>query len=552
MTTGFSLSQRLKTEHVMPEAAHLKCLSIHLDQDGRRLIGSFTPTGDEEAATIDDLHQAVDAAGFGGYGLDESALREATAKYAAGAAFESVIGEAVDGKFDIRIDTKQLHAYLNCSLARGGTPVTAERILEEAKRKGITVELDLAAIASALAAGGDDILIASGWAAADGADGRFESLIPSAKARSPRLDERGLADFRDLGEILAVEAGDALMRRIPPTGGEPGLTVLGQIIAPKPGKDVAFAKHLDGAQLDPADQNLLIAAIGGTPVLLENAVTVEPIYTVEDVDLRTGNIDFPGTVNVTGEVQTGMTVKASGDIHVNGTVEGVTLVAGGDIVVKGGIVGLTERGKTVHSSISCKGSCSAHFVQNARITAGNGIFIRDFAMQSELAAAHQIIVGDKGSRKSHIIGGITRAVMLVKAQVIGSPARAKTVVVAGADQALQERLAAIAAALDTAMNKLIQIIKLLEVAQANPGRIPAKTVQAAEATRDTINAEMTALRLKEDELKRELAVSEQAQVIAEKQFLEGVEIHFGSKRHRVVADREGGIVQLKDGEPGYI
>lgn len=532
----------------MLEDARLKFLSIRLDEEGRRVIASFAPAGDTEIVTLDDLKRAVAAAGFGEYRLDESALQDATAKYTAGAAFESVIGEAVDGEFDIRIDAKQLHAYLSCTPPRGGTPVTAERILEQAKRREITVEVDLAAVANALDAGGDNILIASGRAAVDGADGRFESLIPSAKTRSPRVDERGLADFRDLGEIPTVKAGDALMRRIPPTGGEPGLTLLGQVTLPKPGKNVTFAKRLDGSALDPDDQNLLIAAIGGSPVLLDNGVTVEPIYTVGDVDLRTGNIDFPGTVNVTGDIHVGMTVKASGDIHVNGTVEGVTLVAGGDIAVKGGIVGLTERGKTVHASISCTGSCSAHFVQNAHISAGNGIFIRDFAMQSEMAAAHQIIVGGKGSRRGHIIGGVTRAVMLVKAQIIGSPARAKTVVVAGADQALNERLTAIAEALDAAMSKLIQVVKLLEVARADPSRMPPAIVKAAEATRDTINAEMTALRLDEDQLKLEIAASEQAQVIAEKQFLEGVEISFGSSRHRVVADREGGIVRMEEGE----
>jgi len=536
----------------MPKDEQLKNLSIRLDEEGKRVICSFAPPGDTETITLDALNRTVAAAGFGGYRLDASALKDATAKYAAGTAFESVIGEAVDGVFDIRIAPDRLRAYLSCRPPRGGTPVTAERILEEAKSKGITVEIDLATVAEALAAGGDSFLIASGRAAVDGAAGGFESLIPSAKERSPHLDEHGLADFRDLGEIPSVEAGDALMRRIPPTGGEPGLNVLGEIIAPKPGKDVAFAKRLDGAEIDPDDPNILIAAIGGTPVLLENAVKVEPVYTVTDVDLRTGNIDFAGTVNVTGEVHTGMTVKASGDIHVNGTVEGVTLVAGGDIVVKGGIVGLTERGKTVHSGIICKGSCSAHFVQNAHISAGNGIFIRDFAMQSELTAAHQVIVGDKGSRKSHIIGGVTRAVMLIKAQIIGSPNRAKTIVIAGADQALHGRLAAIAEALDTAINKLMQVVKLLELAHTNPGRVPPKIVKAAEATRDTINAEMAALRLDEDQVKRELAVSEQAQVIAEKQLLEGVEVSFGSIRHRVVADREGAVLQVKEGELVFV
>lgn len=532
----------------MLEVAHLKNLSIRLDDEGKRVICSFARGEPAEFITLDDFNQAVAAAGFGGCRLDDSALMAATAQYSAGAAFESVIGEAVDGAFDIRIAADQLRVYLSCRPARGGAPVTAVRILEQARRDGITAELDLAAIAGALDAGGDDVLIASGRAAVDGANGRFESLIPRAKARSPHLDERGLADFRDLGEIPAVKVGDALMRRVPPTGGEAGLTVLGKIIPSKPGKDVAFAKHLKGSALDPSDQNLLLAAIGGSPVLLENGVTVEPIYSVRDVDLRTGNIDFPGTVNVTGDIHSGMTVKAAGDIHVNSTVEGVTLAAGGDIVVKGGIVGLTERGKTVHARISCEGSCSANFVQNAHIAAANGIFIRDFAMQSELTAAHQIIVGDKGSRKGHIIGGVTRAVMLIKAQTIGSPGRAKTVVVAGADQALNDRLTAIAGALDAATTKLLQVIKLLEFARANPSRIPPQSVKAAGVTRDSINAEMAALRLDEDQIKRELAVAEQAQVIAEKQFLEGVEIRFGSRCQRVLADREGGIVRLEEGE----
>jgi len=92
-----------------------------------------------------------------------------------------------------------------------------------------------------------------------------------------------------------------------------------------------------------------------------------------------------------------------------------------------------------HAAIECDGSCTARFVQNAHISAGNGIFIHDVAMLSELTAAHQIIVGDKGSRKGEIIGGITRATMLVKAQNIGSSAYVKTVVIAGADKLLHER-----------------------------------------------------------------------------------------------------------------
>ena len=537
----------------MPEHAHLKYLSLHLDDEGRKIIAAFAPEGEVDSITLNDFKQAVNAAGFGGYKLNEPVLQDATAKYAAGEAFLIAVGEAVDGEFDIRIDTGQLNAYLTCIPPHGGASVTLERVLEDIKHKEITVGLDLEAVEKALKEGGDNVLIASGRAAVDGVDGRFENLIPSAKERSPHLDEHGLADFRELGEILVVHKGDPLMRRILATSGEPGLTLSSKEIPAKPGKDVVFAAKLDGAEFDPADENLLIAATDGCPVSMKDGVSVEAIYTVKDVDLHTGNIDFPGTVNVTGDVHTGMTVKASGDIHVNGTVEGVVLVSGGDIVVKGGIIGLTERAseKSHHSMITCKGSCSANFAQNAHISAGNGIFIRDFAMQSELSAGHQIVVGD-GSRKGHLIGGTARATMLIKAQVIGSPARSKTLVIAGADQALHDGLTAIAEARDAAMNKLLNVVKLLELAHSNPGRLPVETVKAAETTRDNINAEMAALNLDEAELNREIAASKEAQIVAEKKFLEGVEVRFGLKRQTMVADREGGIFKLKEGELTFI
>ncbi len=533
----------------MSENENLKYLSIRLDEGGGRVIAHFAPAGDVDSITLSDFKCAVNAAGFGGYKLNELALQDATAKYAAGKAFEIAVGEAVDGEFYIRIDIGHLNAYLTCIPPRGGAPVTLERILEEAKHNEITAELDLAAVEKAVKGGADNVLIASGKAAVDGMDGIFESLIPSVKERSPQLDEHGLADFRELGEILMVHAGDPLMRRILAADGEPGLTLSGQTIPAKPGKNVAFAMKLDGTRFDPADENLLIAATDGCPTLLKNGVSVETIYTVENVDLHTGNIDFPGTVKVTGDVHTGMTVKASGDIHVNGTVEGVILIAGGDIVVKGGIIGLTERAgeKSHHSTITCKGSCSASFAQNAHISAGNGIFIREFAMQSELSAGHQIIVGDKASCKGHLIGGTSRAAMLVKAQIIGSPSHSKTIVIAGTDHAPHERLLAVVGARDAALNNLSKITKLLDLARANPGRLPEETVKAAEVTRDTIKAEIAALTLEEAELNREIDISKEARVVAEKKFLEGVEVRFGLRRHTIVADREGGIFQLKEG-----
>ncbi len=537
----------------MPDDAHLKYLSIRLDDTTRKVIASFSPEGDTAAITPDALLQAINAAGFGGYNLDQKSIDSATAKYNAGTAFRIVVGEAQDGEFSIRIDAHFMAAHLSCTLPRGGTPIRMKNILQEAENKGIAVPLDLKAIEKTLLEGGEDILIASGKPPEPGIDGKFEILIPSGKKRSPRLDERGLANFRELGEIVTIRADDALMRRILPTNGEPGQTVTGKTIPVKPGKNVAFAAHLDGAYLDPQDQNLLRATISGCPVVTKDGVAVEPVYSVKNVDLRTGNISYDGTVHVSGDVTTDMSIKATGDIHVDGTVENALLEAGGDVVIKGGIIGGSElhakADKQLHATIICKGSCTARFVQNAHISAGNGIFILDVAMLSELTAEHQIIVGDQGSRKGDIIGGITRATMLVKAKNIGSSAAVKTLLIVGANKQLHERHSIVQKGLEAAEQKLVDIIKLLDLAQQTPGRIPPESEKMAEATRNSLTAEIETLREEEMALHKEIDLANRAQVIVEKHVFGGTEISMGLQRRNMTEDKEGGTFQLnEDGE----
>lgn len=541
----------------MLEDAHLKYLSIHLDEKKQKLIASFTPEGDTNPIALDEFMQAINAAGFSGCNIHQPSLSDATVKYNSGTPFEIIVGEVEDGKFSIHIDANLMFAYLNCTLPHGGAPVQMQSILQEAERKGITVALDQKAIDKALREGGDNILIASGRAPVPGVDGKLESLFPSMKEKHPHLDEHGLADFRELGEILIVHAGDALVRRILPTNGVPGEAVTGKVLPVKPGKNIAFAAKLDGAVLDPDDPNRLIAAISGCPVILKDGVSVDPIYSVKDVDLHTGNITFSGTVHISGDVQADMTIKASGDIYVDGTVGNAMLEAGGDIVIKGGIIGGSAQHfnpeEKAHAAIKCDGSCTARFVQNAHILAGNGIFIHDTAMLSELTAGHQIIVGDEGSHKGDIIGGVTRATMLVKAQNIGSPAYLKTVVIVGADQLLHERQNLITETCEASEHKLADIIKLLELARLSPGRIPPDTVKTLNATRDALNAEIETLREEEIELRKEIDLANGAQVVVTKHVFGGTEIRIGLKRYNMTQDKEGGTFHIdEEGELVYV
>lgn len=541
----------------MQQAAPLKYLSIHLDEKGHHVIASFVPVGTTEPVTPHDLRLAINAAGFGDYSLHQMPLEDATAKYNAGEPFDIIVGEALDGKFSIDIDSNLMAAYLSCTPAHGGTPVLMADIQKEAARLRLAPNLlDLAAIDKTFREGGSNVLIAKGKSPVPGVDGRIESLVPSMREMKPRLDEHGLADFRDLGDIVTVKAGDVLIRRIPPTTGESGLTVTGKLLPVKPGKNVNFSGKMDGAVADPNDPNVLVAAISGCPVVSKTGVKVEPVYTVDNVDLHTGNINFSGAVHVRGDVQTDMTIKASGDIHVNGTVGGAMLEAGGDIVVKGGIIGSSEqhenRDGKFHAVIRCAGSCTARFAQNAHITAGSGIFINDTAMLSEMNAGHQVVVGDKGSRKGDIIGGVTRATILVKAKNIGSPVFLKTLVIAGPDQQLHERHSAAIKAREAAETKLVSIVKLLELSAQNPGRLPPDTLKMVQSNHEALQAEIESLREDEEEIQKEIDLAKKAQVIVEKRIFGGTEVQIDMKHYAMTDSKEGGTFRLnEDGELIY-
>jgi len=153
--------------------------------------------------------------------------------------------------------------------------------------------------------------------------------------------------------------------------------------------------------------------MNGQVLLIGGKINVEPVYNVEgDVNLKTGNIDFLGTVRVSGSVEDGFVVKAAGNIEVNGTVGRAELYADGDIIVQQGIMGKGE------GVVKAGNTIWARFVENSRIESGNMIIVVDGIINSQVDAYKGIICHGK---RAHIVGGKLRASMEINAKVIGSP-----------------------------------------------------------------------------------------------------------------------------------
>jgi uncharacterized protein (DUF342 family) len=226
-----------------------------------------------------------------------------------------------------------------------------------------------------------------------------------------REGSNGRIDFKDLNIIKNVVESQPLAKKIPPENGVVGRTVTGKVIPAKNGKDIPLSL---GKNVHVGDDGAtIIADINGQVVLAAGKINVEPVYTVQgDVNLKTGNIIFLGTVIINGNVEDGFSVKASGNIEVNGTVEKAEMDAEGDIIVHQGITGKNS------GFVRAGRSLWARFIENAVIESGNMVVVSDGIINSQVDANKRIICRGK---RAHIVGGRLRASEEINAKILGSP-----------------------------------------------------------------------------------------------------------------------------------
>lgn len=415
---------------------------LQLLQEAGCLQARLSAHASRTAFAAETLREHIGAAGFGRWVLYDEALTLLLAGSADPASECTLqIGEARDASFSLETAPDAMQVWLLLIAARGGQPLAHEAIVLALGEAGVTYGIAEEAINAACTATDDGrFLVASGTPPSSGEDTRFELLCAEARDRAPRVSANGLIDFRELGAIPTVAAEDPLMRRIPATSGTPGRNVRGEVLEPVPGKNIPFAEQLMGAYVATDDANLLRAVFAGQPVRCGNGVNVEQILRVRNVNIATGNITFDGTVNIEGEVLPGMKVHVDGDIIISGVVDGAELEATGDIRIGGGII--------AKAHVRAGGSVHARFVENASVTAGTTIAIEDSALQSELQANNQIVVGIKSTQRGRLVGGTARAMLLIRTPVLGSGSGGVTKLLLGVNpvleaqyQDLQQRIA---------------------------------------------------------------------------------------------------------------
>jgi uncharacterized protein (DUF342 family) len=319
-------------------------------------------------------------------------------------------------RFKIGISKDQMEVKMYPLVeAASGALITFEEVIDACKKEGIQVEIDEETIRQQLVEVNPvEVTIARGIKPRDGEKGYVDYMVDmSAKPQFIAASEKESVDYKNSMQVTLVNPGDVLAHIVPPGLGENGKDVKGNEILAQAGEK---AKYFIGEGLEEKDGQI-IATAAGTPSVQEDVIMIRRNYVLQsDVDLSTGNINFPGTVIIHGNVTDGFEVVSEENIVINGLISGAKVMAKGYVKCSGGIQG---KGK---AEIVAGSFVAAVFVSAAKVTAEGDVVITKDCLHSTINCLGEVRLG--GS----IIGGVTTAFKGVECYNLGSESGVKTVV----------------------------------------------------------------------------------------------------------------------------
>ncbi|ERM58393.1 DUF342 domain-containing protein [Vibrio cyclitrophicus] len=391
---------------------------VTLSEDKQQVVARL-PSGVVVDASFDNkpLPSVLETLGASNYFLfEEEVLRFVTlAKEGKGEAYDGMlIAEVRDASVAVELSDDEMLASLVVTGPYNGKPLLGSDIIHCLALAHITKGINKLALRKVLMMSsklkpGEKFIqpVAKGTQPVKGKDAKFAALVEdiTRQVLKPRSKDEGKIDMRDLGQTITVGQNDHLMKRTPATKGIAGFTVQGRVIPPLPGQD-SLIKPGKGTYISPDDPNLLLASYPGLPIIKDRTIEVDDALCVSNVDVSTGHVKFKGNVFVSGNIEPGMIVKATGSITVGGFIESAEVQAQGDIKVAKGIIGhTTKEGEPKSCKVFTKGSITASYAQNAELQSANDIRLGVHSMSNDIRCGNNLIVMDSLKKHGTLSGG---------------------------------------------------------------------------------------------------------------------------------------------------
>ena len=414
---------------------------------------------------------------------------------------------------DMKLDMQMLIEYLK-----------ENQVIYGIKKSGIELVLNKAP------AKRFPIVIANGKHSENGIDGE---ITFHKKTHSEIKREAGW-NFRDVMKIPTVNKGEKLATISLPTRGIDGKNVHGTVLRARPGKPVLIKAGKDVAYHS-QDQTFYAESEGQLNVT-SRFIQIEDVYTVDEtLSMKTGNLDFVGSIVIRGDVPTGYSVKAAGDIKIYGIVEAATIISGGSIYISEGLSGLQkgaiEADKDVHIG----------YINQGKVVAGQSIYVENSIIHSESTARDHILC-----HHGNIIGGSLSAGKSIEASDIGNRLSTETAINLGLNKAVNDERIKLENKKKELTKTLIQLETIGEKLKDSKMELDAKmriTMLRQRRSHEQITGKIDLINKELEELDAHLGSEEEAHLTVKNHLHSNVIISFGKYKRKINQPRRR--VQLR-------
>lgn len=343
------------------------------------------------------------------------------------------MGKSGVTSFTITVTDDYMEAYID--IVGSGADLVLEDIVSAVKDMGITKGVSRKVVDNILAGkhGTDSILFAKGTRAQNGADGWFEFFFRKEIEKKPKILEDGSVDYQNVDWFEEVTKGQKIVEYHPAQDGVDGKNILGKTLPAKKGRD---RQQIVGKGFTLSeDKCCYYANMGGRIEYNDNRIEISRLFTVNELSLATGNLEFDGSVLVRGNIGGGTVLRATEDIVIEGFVESAEIECGGSIMFK--------KGMNASSEDSDKGSVKAgEYVAGKFFEAVDiqceGEIQADYFLNCHLFARKTVLVSGK---KGNIAGGSAYAMEGFVTRNVGNRVGLKTYLKVGVnEQVLRKQL----------------------------------------------------------------------------------------------------------------
>lgn len=226
--------------------------------------------------------------------------------------------------------------------------------------------------------------LARGTSPIDGEDGVITYYYEDKGPIDLTVPEGTAPDFEEEHLFQPVRKGEIICRFKLPTKSTDGMDVTGRVLKGYDGAELIIPRGKN--TLVSNDGLLLTSSVDGIVYTQDGKYCVEKKKVIqENIGSSFGVLDYAGDVLIRGNVSGGATIRAKGDVIVEGTVTEAYITSSGIIRLQKGVMGSGKsiikaasqiQSRTIEeANVEAEGDVYTEVILNSRLTSGGSIYV---------------------------------------------------------------------------------------------------------------------------------------------------------------------------------